>query len=84
MRLIDKFKKWFFNETKVDIINIADLIQIPGREYYINEQDKLDLINKYKEEYLKLLSQRRRLTTKDISCDDLVKVIKYILILFLD
>ena len=73
MRLIDKFKKWFFNETKVDIINIADLIQIPGREYYINEQDKLDLINKYKEEYLKLLSQRRRLTTKDISCDDLVK-----------
>ena len=73
MRLIDKFKKWFFNETKVDIINIADLIQIPGREYYINEQTKLDLIDKYKEEYLRLLSQRRRLTTKDISCDDLVE-----------
>ncbi|MBQ6282153.1 MAG: hypothetical protein IJK66_01290 [Bacilli bacterium] len=73
MRLLDKFKKWFFNETKVDIINIADLIQIPGREYYINEQTKLDLIDKYKEEYLKILSQKRRLTTKDISCDDLVE-----------
>ena len=71
MRLIDKFKKWFFNETKVDIINIADLIQIPGRDYF-NEQDKLDLIDKYKEEYLRLLSQRRRLTTKDISCENLL------------
>ena len=73
MRLLDRFKKWFFNETKLDIINIADLIQIPGRDYYIDEPDKLDLIDNYKEEYLRLLSQKRRLTTKDISCDKLIE-----------
>ncbi|MBQ6282154.1 MAG: hypothetical protein IJK66_01295 [Bacilli bacterium] len=73
MRLLDRFKKWFFNETKLDIISIADLIQIPGRDYYADEPNKLDLIDRYKEEYLKILSQRKRLTTKDISCDNLVE-----------
>ena len=73
MRLLDRFKKWFFKEEQIGIINIGDLIQIPGREYFENNIDKLNLIDRYKDEYLSILSQIKRLTTKDISCDNLIK-----------
>lgn len=71
MRLLDRLKKWFFKEENVGIINIDDLIQIPGREYFKDDANKLDLIDKYKEEYLRILSQNRLLSSKDLSFDDL-------------
>lgn len=67
MKLLDRLKKWFFKEENIGIINIGDLIQIPGREYFEDEQDKLDLIDKYKEEYLKLLSSAKISHSKDLS-----------------
>ena len=69
MRLLDRIKKWFFKEEQVGIINIGDLIQIPGRDYFRNEKDKLNLIDRYKDEYLSILSQKRFLSSKDLSFD---------------
>mgnify|MGYP007056183873 CR=1 FL=1 len=51
MNIIDRFKKWFFKEENVGIINIGDIIQIPGREYFKDDLAKLNQIDIYKEEY---------------------------------
>ena len=59
MNIIDRLKKWFFNEEKVGIINIGDIIQIPGRDYYKDDLAKLNQIDIYKEEYLNILSKRK-------------------------
>ena len=40
MKLIDRIKKLLFKEENVGIINIGDLISIPGRDYYIDNMSK--------------------------------------------
>lgn len=73
MNIIDRLKKWFFNEEKVGIINIGDIIQIPGRDYYKDDLAKLNQIDIYKEEYLNILSKRKLISSKEISFDNLEK-----------
>ena len=73
MNIIERFKKWFFQEEKVGLINVGDIIQIPGREYYKNDLTKLNQIDIYKEEYYKILSKKRLLSSKEISFDNLEK-----------
>ena len=72
MKLFDLFKKYLFNENNINIINISDLIQIPGRTYYKNDIHRLNQIDKYKYDYIELLNQKRKITTKDISNDNLL------------
>ena len=73
MNIIDRFKKWFFQEEKVGLISIGDIIQIPGREYYKDDIAKLRQIDIYKEEYLKILSKRKLISSNQISFDNLEK-----------
>jgi len=73
MNIIDRFKKWFFQEEKVGLISIGDIIQIPGREYYKDDLAKLNQIDIYKEEYLNILSKRKLISSKEISFDNLEK-----------
>ena len=72
MRFIDKLKTFFFNEQQVGIINIGDLIQIPGREYFKDNKEALELIEEYKKECLEILSQNKTIVTKDISSKELI------------
>ena len=58
MNIIDRFKKWFFQEEKIGLINIGDIIQIPGREYFKDDLAKLTQIDLYKEQYLNKLSKK--------------------------
>lgn len=73
MNIISKLKKWFFQEEKVGLISIGDMIKIPGREYYKNDPTKLNQIDIYKEEYYKILSKKKLLSSKEISFDNLEK-----------
>ena len=72
IRFIDKLKAFFFNEQQVRIINIGDLIQIPGREYFKDNKEALELIEEYKKECLEILSQKKTIVTKDISNNELI------------
>ena len=72
MRFIDKLKAFFFNEQQVGIINIGDLIQIPGIEYFKDNKEALELIEEYKKECLEILSQKKTIVTKDISSKELI------------
>ena len=72
MSFIDKLKAFFFNEPQVAIINIGDLIQIPGRDYFKDNKNYLDLVDNYKKECLKILSQKKTILTKDISSNELI------------
>ncbi len=71
MNIIDLLKRLFFKEEKVGIINIGNLIQIPGRSYFKDDIEKISKIDTYKEEYLKILSQRKLITSKELSFDNL-------------
>ena len=73
MSIISKLKKWLFQEEKIGLINVGDIIQIPGREYYKNDSSKLNQIDIYKEEYYKILSKKKLLSSKEISFDNLEK-----------
>lgn len=73
MNIIDRFKKWFFQEENIGLINIGDIIQIPGREYYKDDFAKLNQIDIYKEDYLKILSKKKLISSKEISFDNLEK-----------
>ena len=73
MNIVDRFRKWFFQEENVGIINIGDIIQIPGRDYYKDDPNKLAQIDAYKEEYYKILSQKKLISSKQISFDNLEK-----------
>ena len=72
MSFINKLKAFFFNKPQVAIINIGDLIQIPGREYFKDNKKYLDLIDNYKKECLKILLQKKTILTKDISSNELI------------
>ena len=76
MNWFNTIRKWFFNEKKVGIINIGDLIQIPGRDYF-KEQDKLDLIDKYKERYLRSFNSNNIINSIDLS-DNQEEIVMYI------
>lgn len=88
MNIINLIKKWLFKEEKIGIINIGDIIQIPGREYFKEEPGKTTQIDIYKEEYLKILSRRKLITSKQLSFDNLDELmlmnIDLVLRLFLD
>lgn len=71
MNFINKLKSLFFNETQVGIINLGDIIQIPGRDYYKDDIEKINSIDSYKEQYLQLLSQKRTITTRELKFDNL-------------
>ena len=71
MNIIILLKKIFFKEEKIGIINIGDLIQIPGRSYFKDNPEYLKKIDIYKEEYLKILSKRKLITSKELSFDNL-------------
>jgi len=71
MGFISKLKSFFFNEQEVGIINIGDLMQIPGREYFKDNEEALNLIDKYKEEYLNILQSKKTIYSRDLSFDDL-------------
>ncbi len=71
MGFINSIKKLFFKEKEVGIINIGDTIQIPDRSFYKDDIETINLMNKYKEKYLQLLSQKRTITTKEIKFDSL-------------
>ena len=60
MKFMDRIRKWLFKEENVGIINIGDLIAIPGRDYYKSDIEKLNKIDSYKEEYLRVLSSKKR------------------------
>lgn len=49
------------------------MIKIPGREYYEDNQNKLNQIDIYKEEYYKILSKRKLVSSKEIYFDTLEK-----------
>ena len=87
MNIINLLKKLFFKEEHIGIINIGDLIQIPGRDYFNNNSDNLNKIDNYKEEYYKIIS-KKILSSKELSLDDLDNLmlmnIDLILRLFLD
>ena len=71
MGFINKIKSFFFNEQEIGIINIGDLMQIPGRDYFKDNNCALALIDKYKEEYYNILKVKRTIYSKDLSLDDL-------------
>ena len=73
MNILDRIKKWLFKEEKNCLINIGDIIQIPGRSYYNNSPEKLLEIDIYKEEYLKILSKKKIISSTQISFDNLEK-----------
>ena len=58
MGFINKLKAFFLNEKNVGIINIGDLLQIPGRDYFKDNQAAIDTIDKYKEIYINFLKLR--------------------------
>ncbi len=66
MALGEFLKKIFANSNKKvqDIININELIQLPNRDSLSDEEIKL--LDDYKDEYLKILSSKRYLTSKDL------------------
>ncbi len=71
--MFDLFKKLFFKEQQVNIINIGDLISIPGRAYFKGDNDKLKQIDIYKEIYFNLLTGKNLLSSKELSFDNLEK-----------
>ena len=69
MEFISKIKKLLFKEQNVSIINIGNLISIPGRDYFANREDKKDIlkqINDYKDSYLKILSKKRKVFINEL------------------
>lgn len=71
MRFISKLKALFFNEKNVGIINIGDLLQIPGRDYFKGNQIAIDMIDKYKNIYLSILEDKKVITTKQLVIDNM-------------
>lgn len=71
MGFLAKIKSFFSKNNNIGIINIGDLIQIPGRDYFKDSPDELEKIDKFKEKYLNILSQRKKVLTKEITNDDL-------------
>ena len=84
MSLLDKIKKWLFKEEKIELINISDLIQIPGRSYFNSNKNMLNLIDELKYKYYDVLSQRKRITTNDISFDNIKDKLKMYIDLMLN
>lgn len=67
MNIID-FIKDLFNSKNVDtynIINISDIVQIPKRDKLSKKQ--VILLDKYKCEYLKILSNKKVFSSKDLT-----------------
>lgn len=69
MNIFNRFKKG----SSQGIIPINHKIPLPTRESFIDNQKMLDLIDIYKNEYKKLLSQFKYFTSLDINSKDLNK-----------
>lgn len=83
MNLIKWIKKKIFKEQEVGIINIGDIINIPGRDFYKDDESKIKLIDNYKDKYLEQLSIKKVITTLDLDSTnlkiDMVMIIDIIL-----
>jgi len=84
MNIFNWIKKLLFKEEKIELINISDLIQIPGRSYFNDNKDMLLLIDELKEKYYNILSQRKRITTNDINFDNIKDELKMYIDLMLN
>lgn len=73
MDILSRLKKLLFKEENVGIINIGDLISIPGRDYFTGRKDILKQIDDYKDNYLKILSQKRKVNIKELESISLSK-----------
>ena len=73
MELIKSIKSIFIKEQNFSLISINDIIYIPDRSFYKDDIDTIKLIDNYKDKYLKLLSQKKTLTTKELKFNDLEK-----------
>ena len=71
MSVISTIKKWFHKEKNASIINISDVLQIPTREFYNDNPEKLAKIDEYKKEYSKLFSRLKIVTFKELESNDL-------------
>ena len=84
MGLVSYLKQLFSKNKNVSIINIGDLLSIPGRSYFKDNKDMLNLIDKYKEYYLNILSVKRKVISKEISDSKLENKIKMYIKLILN
>lgn len=77
MGVMDIFKSFFGNNNQVrDIINITDMVQIPTRDYFNDNEEVINLIDKYKNEYIKLLSLKKLLLSRELSFDNIHDKVK--------
>ena len=56
--MFEWLKKVIRKQSSNDIVSLNNLIQVPDRSYYINDNYKISLINEYKENYFNLLSNK--------------------------
>ena len=59
------------NRKSQDIINLSGVIQIPNRKYFKDDIARLALLDKYKEEYLKILKEKRTILSNDLHSNNL-------------
>ena len=72
MSIIDKIKRLFSRKKEMNIISISDVIKIPGRDYFKDKPEGLELTDKVKDDYFTKLNRIRRITIKDISSEELI------------
>ena len=71
MELFKSMKKLLFKEQELALINIGDIIYIPDRSFYKDNDKVISLINYYKDKYLSLLSQKRTLISTELKFNNL-------------
>ena len=76
MSIFDKFRSLLKKEVSShEIISFNQLVSIPSREYFRESQEILIQIDTFKDEYKKLLSQFKYLTSLDINSKNLTNSI---------
>ncbi len=72
MKLLELFKRIFkkdafYSEERQNLACLNDIIPIPKREEYSCDHSKLELIDTYKSEYLRILKHNKTFTTLDLT-----------------
>lgn len=66
-RLINKiFKRQITEEVSSVLATLSDILPLPTRTEFLCDSNKLELIDKYKEEYFKYLRSTRTIVSRDI------------------
>lgn len=65
-KISEEITKEAIEEKSQELVSLNNIIPMPKREDYKDNQSKLDLIDFYKNEYLKEIKQNRTITTIDL------------------